>query len=57
MIKCCEEWAENYPKVNAPFAILSARNPLTYKGYDGKKFKYCPWCAKPLTDISSSPQD
>lgn len=53
----CTEWSENIRKLDAPFTYLHARNPQTYKGYDGAAFRFCPWCAKPLTDVSSSPQD
>ena len=48
MICQCKEWQENIDKVNAPNRFLFARNPNTYKGYDGVPFKYCPWCAMML---------
>ena len=42
----CPKWAENMPKLNAPFLL-----PLTAIGeYDGDPFEYCPWCAKELVE-------
>lgn len=45
----CPDWIANISKVNAPFHVLTARNPTSYRGYDGKQFGYCPWCGSPLT--------
>jgi len=40
----CDKWRENFPKINAPFLL-----PLTAVGeYNGKPFKYCPWCKEEL---------
>jgi len=44
----CEDWAENMPKVNAPIMLQALRGGTT--GYDGKPFKYCPWCGKLLRE-------
>jgi hypothetical protein len=49
----CQEWTENIPKVDAPFAFLTARNPQSYKGYDGIPMRYCPWCAAPLIETTA----
>lgn len=50
MLYCeeCDDWKENIEQVGQPFKLLAARNPGTYKGYDGKPFKYCPWCSSLL---------
>lgn len=50
----CNLWRENIGKVNAPNQLLFARNPDTYKGYDGVKFKYCPWCGQLLPGVSDA---
>jgi hypothetical protein len=45
--KCeCDLWKANIDKVNAPNMFLHARNPTTYKGYDGEPFHFCPWCGE-----------
>lgn len=44
----CKDWKENIEKLIHPIAFLVARNPNIYKGYRGKIFIYCPWCAKKL---------
>jgi len=49
----CSTWRENIDKVNAPNQFLFARNPNTYKGYDGVRFLYCPWCGSLLTPSAS----
>jgi hypothetical protein len=51
----CEDWKPNSEKVDAPMVLLHARNPSTYKGYDGKPFKFCPWCGQPLYEVATSP--
>lgn len=50
MLYCedCESWKENISKLDAPFHFLAARNHSAYRGYDGKPFKYCPWCSSLL---------
>lgn len=42
----CKDWQNNIYKVNGPMTLQAIR--MGTKGYDGKKFKYCPWCAKKL---------
>lgn len=50
-MKCtCQDWKENIDKVNAPLMLQFARNPTTTKGYEGKKFIFCPWCSHLLID-------
>jgi len=44
----CADWALNIDKVNAPNQLLFARNPGTYKGYEGAQFRFCPWCGEKL---------
>lgn len=44
----CPAWRANIDKVNAPFVLQAARNPQTYRGYDGEPFHYCPWCGTGL---------
>ena len=48
MICNCKDWKDNIDKINAAIGFLFARNPHTYKGYEGKQFIYCPWCSKKL---------
>jgi len=45
----CEAWAKNIEKINAPIQLAAARNWNTYRGYDGERFVYCPWCGCLLT--------
>lgn len=47
----CADWSPNLQKINAPFALLTARNPDTYHGYNGKQFAFCPWCGSKLIEI------
>lgn len=50
-MKCnCKDWKENNDKLSAGFSLLFARNPDTYKGYEGKQFIYCPWCGERLKE-------
>lgn len=49
--KCtCADYEPNVEKINAPMALQHARNPLTYKGYDGKIWQFCPWCGSKLIE-------
>lgn len=50
MICLCEDWEKNIDKINAPFTFMIARQPLNYKGYDGKVFSFCPWCGSKLLE-------
>lgn len=43
----CKDWEENNPKLNAGYGLLSVHG---VKGYEGKLFEYCPWCAKKLLE-------
>lgn len=45
--KCCNDWETELPKVNAPIILQSARSGGLYQ-YDGKAFRYCPWCGAQL---------
>jgi hypothetical protein len=47
----CADWKENIEKVNAPIALQVARSGGRYGHYTGKRFIYCPWCAKPLGPV------
>ena len=49
----CTLFQENIDKVNAPFKLAAARNPTTFKGYDGVPFKFCPWCGTALSQRDS----
>lgn len=45
-VKCyCDDWKENFPKVNTPFEV--PRSPFQYTG---KPFEYCPWCSGKLVN-------
>jgi len=46
---CCEDWKKNIGKINEP-TILQAVRTGSF-GYTGKKFVYCPWCAKKLKSL------
>ena len=48
----CKDWEENIKKVDAGFVFLATH--FNSKGYDGKPFKFCPWCAKELTPERSN---
>jgi hypothetical protein len=50
----CDEWEPNIKLVNAPNAFLFARNPTTYKGYEGEPFRFCPWCGDLLIRIRNN---
>lgn len=43
----CEDWEPNIEKVNSLMcSAFNISHGLT--GYNGKIFKYCPWCGKKL---------
>lgn len=49
-MKCeCKEWNENIAKINDPIVLQSIRSGFKYQ-YDGKKFKFCPWCGHLLME-------
>lgn len=47
----CQDWIENIEKLNAPLRLQTIRSGFTWQ-YDGKKFRYCPWCGKELSTES-----
>ena len=48
-MKCnCTDWADNIEELNAPLLLQAARSGFQRVGYNGVKFRYCPWCSKPL---------
>lgn len=47
------EWEDNIDKVNGPILSWSLRYGL--KGYNGNKFKFCPWCGTHLTEVGNEP--
>ena len=46
----CSDWKPNIEKVNAPLMLAAARNPH-HKQYDGKPFRFCPWCGQELYEV------
>jgi hypothetical protein len=42
----CKDWLENIAKVNAPILLQAARTGRS--GYDGVRFRFCPWCGDVL---------
>lgn len=51
----CIDYAVNTTLINAPYKLEYARNPDTYLGYTGKKFKFCPWCGSELIALEVVP--
>lgn len=51
----CTDFKENIAILNAPFALATARNPETYRGYTGKPFQFCPWCGALLLPFVIEP--
>ncbi len=49
----CEDWKANIKELNAPNQLLFARNPETFLGYQGKTFKFCPWCGEGLHQVET----
>jgi hypothetical protein len=47
----CPDFKPNVALLNAPFALGYARNTDTYRGYEGKVFKFCPWCGAELQEL------
>lgn len=43
----CPDWAPNIKKVDGPIALQAVRSGGAYQ-YDGKPFKFCPWCGRGL---------
>lgn len=56
MICKCEDYKKEIETVFAPLLLQVARNPQNFKkdkdgviqAYEGKLFKYCPWCGEEL---------
>jgi hypothetical protein len=50
MLKCeCDDWQAGFPTIHAQaiFCAFQSGGPK----YDGKPlWKFCPWCAEPLTE-------
>lgn len=44
----CKEWAEGMPQIAAAqvFCSIQSAGPE----YVGARFKFCPWCGKPVED-------
>ena len=54
MSECsCPDWKPQIEKVNAPIQLQSVRSGFRWK-YDGKPFKFCPWCGH---ELDEAPQD
>lgn len=49
----CEDWAPEIEKVNGPIVLWSIRAGRDL--FNGKPFKFCPWCGAILSDISTEP--
>lgn len=49
MICKCADWKPNMELVNEPLLFCAARNPGQWN-YEGKVFKYCPWCGSELQE-------
>lgn len=45
----CADWKENIDKVNAPLLLAAARSGGSVQ-YDGVRFRFCPWCSRPLKE-------
>lgn len=47
----CDTWKNNIDLINAPWVVETGRNPTLARGYRGVRFRFCPWCARPLADV------
>ena len=55
MAKCiCPDFRANIDKINGPLQLQQARMGI---GYQGKRFRYCPWCSSELTLEASDYSD
>ena len=50
MICKCEDWQPNVDIINGYISFGTIHYGFNPKGYDGKPFKYCPWCGKQLEE-------
>ncbi len=46
----CEDWKPGTKAIDAPIVLQSIRSGGAYR-YEGKPWKYCPWCNSALKDI------
>ena len=47
----CKDWKENIDKINSlMLSVWNMTHIPDFKGYTGKDFVYCPWCAKKLKE-------
>ena len=46
----CKDWLKNIDKLNAPWMLSLVHGCI---GYDGRIFKYCPWCGKKLKNADN----
>ena len=44
----CKDWKENIEKIYIPIMAEAFRKDT--RGYDGVKWKYCPWCGEDVED-------
>jgi hypothetical protein len=42
----CSDWDTEMPKINGPIILASIR--AGHNTYDGKPFRFCPWCGSKL---------
>jgi hypothetical protein len=48
MMCVCPDWAPGVEKINGPIITASIRAGRDL--YDGKPFKFCPWCGSKLVE-------
>ena len=51
----CPDWAPQIEKVNAPIILQQLRTGRS--DYDGKPFKFCPWCGHELHEVAAKTVD
>lgn len=44
----CKDWENQIEILNGPIVLQTIRSGGAYQ-YQGKPFKYCPWCSSELT--------
>jgi hypothetical protein len=47
----CTDWREQIAKVNGPIEMQAIRSGFRHQ-YDGKPFKFCPWCGQELHEVA-----
>jgi hypothetical protein len=50
--QCCNYYQTGLDKINAPIILQSVRDSSYI--YDGRLFKYCPWCGKKLKPLAQN---